>query len=143
MELTNEVHDIISARCSMCHAREPLWDGYLNAPNGFVIESKEDIIKHAKKVYLHSAISRAMPPNNISYMEEIEDLLFNIGMKIKTKMINSLKLISIRVEKLHSINLIFFYCVLSFFDRSQSKKTFESSIFVLGHFCGLTSIAPY
>ena len=51
MELTNEVHDIISARCSMCHAREPLWDGYLNAPNGFVIESKEDIIKHAEKVY--------------------------------------------------------------------------------------------
>ena len=23
-------------------------------------------------VYLHSAVSRAMPPNNISYMEEIE-----------------------------------------------------------------------
>ena len=85
VELTNEVHDIISARCSMCHAREPLWDGYLNAPNGFIIESKEDIIKHAKKVYLHSAISRAMPPNNISYMEEIERFTIQYWYENKNK----------------------------------------------------------
>ena len=85
VELTNEVHDIISARCSMCHAREPLWDGYLNAPNGLVIESKDDIIKHAEKVYLHSAISRAMPPNNISYMEEIERFTIQYWYENKNK----------------------------------------------------------
>ena len=85
VELTNEVHDIISARCSMCHAREPLWDAYLNAPNGFIIESKEDVIKHAKKVYLHSALSRAMPPNNISYMEEIERFTIQYWYENKNK----------------------------------------------------------
>ena len=71
-ELNNEVHDIISARCTMCHAREPLWDGYLHAPKGFVIENKEDIKRYARQVYVQSAVSKAMPPNNISYMEDIE-----------------------------------------------------------------------
>ena len=71
-ELNDEVHDIISARCTMCHAREPLWDGFLHAPKGFVIENKDEIKKYAKQVYLQSAVSKAMPPNNISYMEEIE-----------------------------------------------------------------------
>ena len=72
VDLNNEVHDIISARCTMCHAREPLWEGLLHAPGGFIIENKDDIEKYAKQVYLQSAISKAMPPNNISYMEEIE-----------------------------------------------------------------------
>ena len=71
-ELNDEVHDIISARCTMCHAREPLWDGYLHAPKGFVIENKEDIKRYARQVYVQSALSKAMPPNNISYMEDIE-----------------------------------------------------------------------
>ena len=56
----------------MCHAREPLWDGYLHAPKGFVIENKEDIKRYARQVYVQSALSKAMPPNNISYMEDIE-----------------------------------------------------------------------
>jgi len=71
-DLNNEVHDIISARCTMCHAREPLWDGFLHAPKGFVIESKEDIKRYARQVYVQSVLSKAMPPNNISYMEDIE-----------------------------------------------------------------------
>ena len=71
-DLNNEVHDIISARCTMCHAREPLWDGFLHPPKGFVVENKEDIKKYARQVYVQSAVSKAMPPNNISYMEDIE-----------------------------------------------------------------------
>tara|TARA_B000000532_G_scaffold223247_1_gene199335 strand:- start:332 stop:1558 length:1227 start_codon:yes stop_codon:yes gene_type:complete len=71
-DLNNEVHDIISARCTMCHAREPLWDGFLHAPKGFIIENKEDIKRYARQVYVQSALSKAMPPNNISYMEDIE-----------------------------------------------------------------------
>ena len=71
-DLNNEVHDIISARCTMCHAKGPLWDGFLHPPKGFVVENKEDIKRYARQVYVQSAISKAMPPNNISYMEDIE-----------------------------------------------------------------------
>ena len=51
-KMNNEVHDIISARCTMCHAREPLWEGLLHAPGGFIIENKDDIEKYSKQVYL-------------------------------------------------------------------------------------------
>ena len=84
-ELNNEVHDIISARCTMCHAREPLWDGYLHAPKGFVIENKEDIKRYARQVYVQSALSKAMPPNNISYMEEIERFIIQYWYENKNK----------------------------------------------------------
>ena len=70
-----EVFDVVSARCSMCHSREPLWDGFIHPPKGFIIESESDIIKQAKQIYIHSGISRAMPPNNISYMEDEERLM--------------------------------------------------------------------
>ncbi len=73
--LPTEVFDVVSARCSMCHSREPLWDGFVHPPKGFVIENEYDIAKQAKQIYLHSGISRSMPPNNISYMEDTERLI--------------------------------------------------------------------
>ena len=66
------VSDIVSGRCMMCHAKEPLWDGFLVSPKGLLLESDAQIAKNAKLIYLHSGISRAMPPNNISYMEDSE-----------------------------------------------------------------------
>ena len=84
-DLNNEVHDIISARCTMCHAREPLWDGFLHPPKGFVVENKEDIKRYARQVYVQSAISKAMPPNNISYMEEIERFTIQYWYENKNK----------------------------------------------------------
>ena len=73
-DVPEEIFDVVSARCSMCHAREPLWDGFIHPPKGFVIENVNDIVKHARLIYIHSGISRAMPPNNISYMEDVERL---------------------------------------------------------------------
>ena len=73
--LPEEVFDVVSARCSMCHSREPLWDGFIYPPKGFIVENEYDIVKQAKQIYIHSGISRAMPPNNISYMEDTERLL--------------------------------------------------------------------
>ena len=74
-EISAEVYDVISARCTMCHAKEPLWDGLSHPPGGFVIENELEIMKNARQIYLNSGISRAMPPNNISYMEDEERLL--------------------------------------------------------------------
>ena len=84
--LPEEVFDVVSARCSMCHSREPLWDGFIHPPKGFIVENEYDIIKQAKQIYIHSGISRAMPPNNISYMEDTERLMIqawfeNMGKK--------------------------------------------------------------
>ena len=56
----------------MCHAREPLWDGFAMAPGGLILETDKEIAMNAKAIYLYSGKSNYMPPNNISYMEPEE-----------------------------------------------------------------------
>jgi len=67
-----EVRDTIQGRCSMCHAREPLWDGMRVAPKGVVLETDAEIARHAREIYLQAGRSHAMPPGNVSYMEDGE-----------------------------------------------------------------------
>ena len=67
--LFEEVGYIVEGRCSMCHATEPLWDGIIAAPKNVYLETSADILAQAKAIYLHSAVSHAMPPANITYME--------------------------------------------------------------------------
>jgi uncharacterized membrane protein len=64
-----EAHDAVIGYCSMCHAREPFWQGIRVAPNGVVLETEADIARNARDIYLQSGISHAMPPANITYME--------------------------------------------------------------------------
>jgi uncharacterized membrane protein len=72
VEEFSETVDIVVSRCSMCHAREPVWEGVNWAPGDVYLETPNDITKNAKLIYLHSAISYAMPPANITYMEDHE-----------------------------------------------------------------------
>ena len=67
-----EVSDIVLGRCSMCHAREPVWDGIRWAPKGVLLETPSDIARHAREIYLQSGASVAMPPANLSFMEPDE-----------------------------------------------------------------------
>ena len=66
------MHNIVLGRCSMCHAKEPSWDGIYWPPKGVVLESEADLATQAKAVYLQSGLSHAMPPANLSYMEPQE-----------------------------------------------------------------------
>lgn len=73
--LFEEVGYIVEGRCSMCHATEPLWDGIIAAPKNVYLETSADILAQAEAIYLHSAVSHAMPPANITYMEAGERAL--------------------------------------------------------------------
>ncbi len=64
-----DVHDIVLGRCSMCHAREPVWEGILWAPKGVLLETEGDIARNARAIYTQAGLSHAMPPANITYME--------------------------------------------------------------------------
>ena len=66
------VHDIVVGRCSMCHAREPVYDGIRRAPKHIYLETEFDITAEARAVFLQSAASHAMPPANVTWMEESE-----------------------------------------------------------------------
>ncbi len=62
----DDVQDIVLGRCSMCHAREPVWDGMHWAPKGVYLETTADITRAAAQIYLQAGISHAMPPANIT-----------------------------------------------------------------------------
>ena len=50
----------------MCHARAPVWDGVRWAPNGVLLETRADIARNARAIFLHAGVSHAMPPANIT-----------------------------------------------------------------------------
>lgn len=62
----DDAHDIVLGRCSMCHAREPVWDGILWALKGVLLETEADIARNARQIYLQAGISHAMPPANVT-----------------------------------------------------------------------------
>ncbi|MBN9889924.1 urate hydroxylase PuuD [Salipiger abyssi] len=67
-----DVQDIVLGRCSMCHSAEPGWDGLAWAPKGVHLDSAQGIAANAKAIYLQAGLSRAMPPANLSFMEDSE-----------------------------------------------------------------------
>ncbi|MGC6516752.1 MAG: urate hydroxylase PuuD [Candidatus Puniceispirillaceae bacterium] len=67
-----DVRDIVLGRCSMCHAIEPFYDGVRWPPKGVMLETDKQIISHAHSIITQSALSHAMPPANVSYMEPEE-----------------------------------------------------------------------
>lgn len=68
----DEVSAIVSARCSMCHATEPVWDGVRWPPNGVRLETPAQIAQHARSIFLQAGATNAMPPANVTWMEEEE-----------------------------------------------------------------------
>ncbi|RVV98589.1 cysteine desulfurase [Mesobaculum littorinae] len=62
----DEAYDIVLGRCSMCHAREPVWDGIRRAPKGVTLETRADVARHAREIYLQAGVSHAMPPANLT-----------------------------------------------------------------------------
>jgi uncharacterized membrane protein len=61
-----QVVDIVTGRCSMCHAREPVWAGIGIAPKGVLLDAPEHIQRQRESIRMHSVLTRAMPPNNIT-----------------------------------------------------------------------------
>jgi uncharacterized membrane protein len=68
----DDVVSIIQGRCSMCHAREPVYEGINWAPKGVVLETPSDIAREARRIYEQAGQTHAMPPANLSYMEQPE-----------------------------------------------------------------------
>ncbi|QIK39614.1 urate hydroxylase PuuD [Pontivivens nitratireducens] len=66
------VANTVRGRCSMCHSAEPFYDGIRWAPKGVMLETDTQIATRAREIYLQSGVTHAMPPANVSYMEQTE-----------------------------------------------------------------------
>ena len=64
--------ELVIERCSICHAREPQWDGLAFAPKGVYLETESDVLRHREAVFWQAAASRAMPPGNLIWVEDNE-----------------------------------------------------------------------
>jgi uncharacterized membrane protein len=65
-----DVHELVLGNCSMCHAVEPAWDGMASPPKGVVLETTQQVANHAKEIWLQAGATHAMPPANVTYMED-------------------------------------------------------------------------
>lgn len=61
-----QVEEIVTSRCSMCHAAEPVWDGIVTAPKGVLLDNADNIRRNARLIGRNAAWSSAMPPGNIT-----------------------------------------------------------------------------
>jgi uncharacterized membrane protein len=62
------VENIVAARCSPCHAAEPVWANIATAPRGILLDNAEHIRRNARLIGRNTAWSNAMPPGNITEM---------------------------------------------------------------------------
>ncbi len=60
------VADIITGRCSMCHAETPGWAGIQIAPKGVLLDSPERIALQKDAIRMQAVLTHAMPPNNLT-----------------------------------------------------------------------------
>lgn len=64
------VVEIITGRCAMCHAAEPVWDGIQIAPKGVLLDTPARIAQQAGAIHAQAVITHAMPPNNITELSK-------------------------------------------------------------------------
>lgn len=72
VESFEEVAGVVMGRCSMCHSEDPGWEGITHAPKGVRLDTEYAVATHAKEIYLQSGVTHAMPPGNLSWMEQEE-----------------------------------------------------------------------
>lgn len=65
-----DAYRTVIGHCSMCHAREPVWNNMQWAPKGVHLETPGDVAKHASQIYLQAGVSHAMPPPNAVQMDQ-------------------------------------------------------------------------
>ena len=74
-KVPKNVDEIILTRCSMCHAREPVWAGVGVPPKGILLETPDQIVRAAHEIRVQAVMTKAMPPNNITQMTQDERLV--------------------------------------------------------------------
>ena len=71
-KIPGDVDEIILTRCSMCHARAPVWAGLALPPKGIVLETPDEIVRAAHEIRMQAVLTTSMPPNNITQMTQDE-----------------------------------------------------------------------
>jgi uncharacterized membrane protein len=74
-----QVDEVVTARCSVCHMPEPVWDGFVAPPKGVLLDTPEHIALHAREIEIQAVLSNAMPPGNVSDISVADRRLIAAG----------------------------------------------------------------
>jgi uncharacterized membrane protein len=58
--------DIVTSRCSMCHAAQPVWAGFAHPPKGIMLDTPNRVQRAARLIDINAVRSTAMPPGNVT-----------------------------------------------------------------------------
>ncbi|MFC2969543.1 urate hydroxylase PuuD [Acidimangrovimonas pyrenivorans] len=65
-----DVADIVTGNCSMCHSAEAGANGIVpHAPKDVRLETPAEIAQEAQRIYIQAGVSHAMPPGQYNYMD--------------------------------------------------------------------------
>ena len=75
-DLKETVMEITAYKCSTCHVKNPSWEGMVKPPKGVYFHEFKDLVNNYRDIYEQVAASHAMPPGNITFLEEEERLVY-------------------------------------------------------------------
>jgi uncharacterized membrane protein len=65
-----DVTDIVTGNCTMCHAQTAAQNGIVpHAPKGVLLETPAEIAQEARRIYIQAGVTHAMPPGSYNYMD--------------------------------------------------------------------------
>lgn len=73
-----QIHQIVSQRCSSCHANSPTQAGFQSPPKGIVFDSEQDVTRQAAAIYQQTVVTKAMPIGNLTRITDEERELIGI-----------------------------------------------------------------
>jgi uncharacterized membrane protein len=76
-----DAQEIVLERCSMCHAKEPVWEGIVTAPRGVRLDTPEDIRRHAQEITVYAVLTNAMPPGNVTEITDADRRKLAAGLR--------------------------------------------------------------
>jgi uncharacterized membrane protein len=68
----DDVRPIVHARCTGCHSDTPTHIAFLAAPLGVVLDTDEQILAEAERIYQQTVVTRAMPIGNLTSISDEE-----------------------------------------------------------------------
>ena len=67
-----EVRNVISARCTSCHSAAPVHPAFPAPPLGVMLDTDEQILGDAERIYLQTVVTKVMPIGNLTAMTDAE-----------------------------------------------------------------------
>ena len=73
----SQVQQIVTQRCTVCHATHPSQPGFTAPPKGVVFDTPQDITGQALTIHQQTVVSKAMPIGNLSGISDAERALID------------------------------------------------------------------